>query len=66
MIINFAQATLKALPNGKTGMSVSVSINDNASSHQTDLKTVAVDTATLTAPQLQCLNDFIALLQSKL
>lgn len=66
MIINFAKATLKELPNGNTGLSVSLSVNDNTMPGQTNLQTVAIDTTTLTAPQLVCLNDFLALLNSKL
>lgn len=66
MIINFAKATVKALPNGNIGLSVSLSTNDNALPTPTNLQTVAIDTTTLTAPQLVCLNDFLALLNSKL
>jgi hypothetical protein len=66
MIINFAQATIKALPNGNTGMGISLTLNNNASPTPADLQTVEIDTSKLTAPQLKCLNDFIALCQSKL
>jgi hypothetical protein len=65
MIINFAQATLKELPNGTIGMSVSTSVNDN-NPVNSGVKIATIDTTTFTAPQLQCLNDFIALLNSKL
>jgi len=66
MTINFSKATLKALPNGNTGLSVSLSFNDNTAPSEANLQTVAIDTTTLTAPQLKCMNDFLALLNSKL
>ena len=66
MIINFSDLKLKQAPNGNVGLTVNLTENDTTIQKPTEMKQVDIDTSTFTPTELQCMNDFITLLKSKL
>jgi len=66
MIINFTEVKVKQAPTGNLNLSIGLTEADPTMNTPTSMKQVDIDTSTFTPTELQCMNDFITLLKSKL
>lgn len=66
MTINFSDMKLKQLPNVNLGMTVTLTEADSTISAPTELKEASIDTSSFTNEEKQLMDDFIALLKSKI